>query len=240
MNRSFTKDIGVKNKPRKKCSTSFIVREQVKNHAGISAKNDKVWSSPTWLAEFKTVLPLWKSLAVSYTVQLPFWMTCNPITSYLSNWNENLCGHKNLYMIICSGFFPKDPKLDNPTIQMHLTWGVENKLRYNRTTEYNAALKRSEGRVHRTTRRTPSASCMLSFVGHSGKSKTIETETDEWFQGLEVWGEATYKMTRGNPGWEVMIVVVITWLRVFVESSRTVHKKSEFYSMYLLLYVHLI
>lgn len=42
---------------------------------------------------------------------------------------------------------------------------------------------------------------MLSSGGRSGrKSKTVEAETDEWFQGLEVWGEADHKMTCGNPG----------------------------------------
>ena len=28
----------------------------------------------------------------------------------------------------------------------------------------------------------------------------METETDEWFQGLEVWGEADHKTTCGNLG----------------------------------------
>lgn len=84
-----------------------------------------------------------------------------------------------MYVITCSGSFPKDPKLDNPTIQTHLTWGVENKLRYNRAEEHHAALQRSKGRIQRTTRRTPRASCVLSFGGHPGKSKTREAETDE-------------------------------------------------------------
>lgn len=185
--------------------------------------DEKVWSSPAWLAEVKTVLPLWKSLAVSHTVQLPYRMTCNPITSSLSKWNENLCGHKNLYMIICSVFFPKDPKLDNPTIQTHLARGIENKLRPNRTTEHHAALKRSKGRVQRTPRRTPSASCMLSFVGHPGKSKTIEAETDERFRGLEVWERLATK-------WHVGILGGRWWLWWWLYDPTYLSKVAELYT----------
>lgn len=38
MNRSFTKDTGMKNKPRKRCSTSFIVRKQDKTALGFLGK----------------------------------------------------------------------------------------------------------------------------------------------------------------------------------------------------------
>ena len=45
------------------------------------------------------------------------------------------------------------------------------------------------------------AARMLSPWGRSGKkSKTVETERDEQFQGLEVWGEADHRMTCGNLG----------------------------------------
>ena len=65
----------------------------------------------------------------------------------------------------------------------------------------DAALGKEQGLRNRTTRRTPMAARMLSPWGRSGKkSKTVETERDEQFQGLEVWGEADHRMTCGNLG----------------------------------------
>lgn len=79
------------------------------------------------------------------------------------------------------------------------------------------------------------AHCRISSFWHSGKGKTISTETDQWLPGAEDENRShkgAWEHMKDDELFPILTVVVVIWLYVLAETHRTVHTQKEWIFLY--------